>query len=62
MYTRGEGKDQQTVNAVMQKPPAGSPWRRRDSHEKGLRTRRQGGAAGEEVEVGDEDMEPETEL
>lgn len=46
----------------MQKAPAGSPWRRRNSHEKGLRTRRQGGAAGEEVEVGDEDMEPETEL
>lgn len=29
---------------------------------KGLHTRSRGGAAGEEVEVGDRDREPETEL
>lgn len=62
MYMQGERERWQIANAVMQKAPAGSPWRRRNSHKKGLRTRRQGGAAGEEVEVGDEDMEPETEL
>lgn len=33
-----------------------------NSHEKGLPTRREGGAAGKEVEVGEKDMEPETEL
>lgn len=32
------------------------------SRGKGLHTRSRGGAAGEEVEVGDRDTEPETEL
>jgi hypothetical protein len=32
------------------------------SHRKGLHPSRRGGAAGEEVEVGDRDREPETEL
>lgn len=59
---REEGKEWQTACAVKPKPPAGSPWWRRSSRGEGRHPRKRGGAAGEEVEVGDKDMKPETEL